>query len=98
MNWEALGAISELVGALAVIATLLYIALQIRQNTKAIRGATLNAITEHKQFELRWSSDIATAWRKSLSEPENLTEEENWQMSEWMASSFVARQKRVLSI
>jgi len=92
VNWEAVGAIGEVLGALAVIATLLYLALQIRQNTKAIRGATLNAITEHKQFELRWSSDIATAWRKSLSEPENLTEDESWQMAEWMTSSFVARQ------
>ena len=92
MNWEAVGAIGEVVGAIAVIATLLYLALQIRQNTKAMRGATLNAITEHKQFELRWSSDIATAWRKSLTEPKSLTQDESWQIAEWMCSSFVARQ------
>jgi hypothetical protein len=33
MNWEALGAIGEIVGAVAVIATLGYLAVQIRQNT-----------------------------------------------------------------
>ena len=92
MNWEAIGAIGEVAGALGVIATLLYLAFQIQQNTRSIRGATLNAITAHKQFELRWSSDIAAAWRKSLAEPENLTEDESWQIAEWMASSFVARQ------
>lgn len=92
MNWEAIGAIGEVVGALAVIATLLYLAIQIRQNTKAIRSTTLTAITEHKHFELRWSSDIATAWRKSLTDPGSLTPDESWQVAEWMASSFVARQ------
>jgi hypothetical protein len=92
MNWEAIGAIGEVVGAFAVIATLLYLAVQIRQNTKAIRSTTLTAITEHKHFELRWSSDIAPAWRKALTDPSSLTPDESWQVAEWMASSFVARQ------
>ena len=34
MNWEALGAIGEIVGAIGVIATLAYLAIQIRQNTR----------------------------------------------------------------
>jgi hypothetical protein len=92
MNWDAVGAIGEVIGAIAVIATLLYLAIQIRQNTKAIRSTTLTAITEHKHFELRWSSDIATAWRKSLTDPSSLTPDESWQMAEWMTSSIVARQ------
>ena len=33
MNWEAVGAISEVVGAIGVIATLAYLAVQIRQNS-----------------------------------------------------------------
>ncbi|MGR8949254.1 MAG: hypothetical protein ACU84Q_14490 [Gammaproteobacteria bacterium] len=40
MNWDAMGAIGEVVGAIAVVATLIYLALQIRQNTKATRTAT----------------------------------------------------------
>ncbi len=92
MNWEAIGAVGEVAGAIGVIATLLYLAAQIRQNTRAMRGATQDAITERKQYELRWSSDIAVAWRKSVVEPENLTEEENWQMTEWLTSAFIARQ------
>ena len=35
MNWDALGAIGEIVGAVAVVATLLYLALQIKQNTRS---------------------------------------------------------------
>ena len=35
MNWDALGAIAELLGAIAVLATLLYLARQIRESSKA---------------------------------------------------------------
>jgi hypothetical protein len=31
MNWDALGAIAEVMGALAVLATLIYLSVQIRQ-------------------------------------------------------------------
>ncbi len=36
MNWEAIGAIGELLGAAGVIATLGYLAFQIRQNTRQL--------------------------------------------------------------
>ena len=36
INWEAIGAIGELLGAAAVIATLGYLAFQIRQNNKLL--------------------------------------------------------------
>ena len=36
MNWEAIGAIGEIVGAVAVLLTIFYLALQIRQNTRQI--------------------------------------------------------------
>ena len=92
MNWEAIGAIGEVAGAIGVIATLIYLAVQIRQNTMSIIGATLDAISERKKYELRWSSDIATAFRKSLMDPDTLTENESWQVTEWMTACFVARQ------
>jgi len=39
MNWEAVGAIGEILGALGVIASLLYLATQIRHATRASRAA-----------------------------------------------------------
>ncbi len=39
MNWEAIGAISEAVGAVAIVATLVYLAIQIRQNTAIVKGS-----------------------------------------------------------
>jgi len=49
MNWEAIGAIGEIVGAMAVVASLVYLATQIRQSTKVARSATRNAIAESAQ-------------------------------------------------
>ena len=40
MNWEAIGAVGEVLGAIAVIATLAYLAVQIRQNTLQLHQST----------------------------------------------------------
>ena len=36
MNWDALGAIAELLGAIAVFLTLAYLTVQVKQNSKAL--------------------------------------------------------------
>ena len=38
MNWDAIGAIGEIVGAIAVVATLFYLARQIQQSTRMSRA------------------------------------------------------------
>jgi hypothetical protein len=43
MNWEAIGAIGEIVGAAGVVLTLVYLANQIRQNTIRLEQNTLTA-------------------------------------------------------
>lgn len=92
MNWEAVAAIGELVGGCGVIITLVYLAIQIRQNTRAVRGATLNAVTQHMQYENRWSAEIGSSFRKALHAPDEMTEDDAWQMGEWLTAAFVARQ------
>ena len=44
MNWEAIGAMSEAVGVLGVIISLIYLASQIRQNRKAVHAATAHSL------------------------------------------------------
>ncbi|MEZ5491521.1 MAG: hypothetical protein R3F50_14560 [Gammaproteobacteria bacterium] len=39
MNWEALGAIAEIVGVIGVLISLFYLALQIRQNTHQLSAS-----------------------------------------------------------
>jgi hypothetical protein len=45
MNWEAISAIGQIVGAVLVGITLIYLALQLRQNTASLRSSTFQAIS-----------------------------------------------------
>jgi hypothetical protein len=46
INWEALGAIANLLAAIGVIATLIYLSIQIRQNTKAVRSSSIQNLVQ----------------------------------------------------
>jgi hypothetical protein len=46
MNWGAVDAISGAIGTLVVVISLIYVGVQIKQNTKVARSATRQAITE----------------------------------------------------
>jgi len=45
MNWEAVGAISQIVGTVLVGITLIYLAVQLRKNTSALKSSTFLAIS-----------------------------------------------------
>ena len=46
MNWEAIGAIGEILSAFAVLITLGYLAIQIRQNTQTIKTSALQSVQD----------------------------------------------------
>ena len=60
MNWEAIGAVGEVGGAIGVIVTLIYLATQIRQNTRTIR------LTAYDSFQ----RSVSEAQRSIASDPE----------------------------
>ena len=77
MNLNDLANIGQVIGALAVVVSLFYVAHQIRQNTNAVRSATAQAVHEHfaKWYQLvaadaELSKIVATGLRDhgSLSE------------------------------
>ena len=79
MNWDAVGALSELVGAVAVVATLIYLSKQIRQNTLTNQNAALQTISsQYADWLARIidSDDVARIYRIGLSEAEKLNDEE----------------------
>ena len=49
MNWEAVGAIGNVVGAIGVTVTLIYLIIQIKQNNRLLRLNTANVVTEELQ-------------------------------------------------
>ena len=44
MNWQVLAAVAEIVGSVAIVFSLVYLAIQIRQGTKATRAATYQSV------------------------------------------------------
>jgi uncharacterized membrane protein YjdF len=79
MNWDALGAIAELLGAITVIATLIYLAIQIRQNTQSNQNIAIQTISTHNASWLSLiAQDESTAslYRKGLLGLDQLTDDE----------------------
>ena len=52
MNWDAIGAVAEVIGAAAVLGSLLYLAYQIRQGTEVARSVARQGIAETAIAEL----------------------------------------------
>jgi len=77
MNWEAIGAIAELLGAVGVIATLAYVAQQIRQNTSTVRSSAAASLAQTNnsfQLMLAQDTDLNRLWWAGLADPNALSE------------------------
>ena len=75
MNWEMIGAIAESVGALGVIASLVYLAIQIRDGTRATRRTNAHDVNE--SFRAWWaqlseSEETASIRQRGLTDPRDL--------------------------
>ena len=46
MEWEAIGAVAEIMGAIAVLITVGYLAVQIGQNTRALKTTALSSLRD----------------------------------------------------
>ena len=65
MSWEIVSTIAELIGALGVIASLIYLASQIRQSTKVARAETtkdLYLASRAAIMELAANDELAKIW------------------------------------
>jgi hypothetical protein len=77
MNWEAVGATGEIFGALVVFLTLVYLALQIRQNTHATRAASHHAVTDalnQLNLSLAENEEVASIWVNGMKDRSSLTD------------------------
>ena len=77
MNWDALAAVAESVGAVGVIVTLLYLSLQVRGNTRALRVGTYDSfVAQFRDWNASFRSDpeLATQFTQQLEDIESLDE------------------------
>lgn len=76
MNWDAIGAIGGMLGAIGVILTLIYLAIQLRQNTKAYQMAAIqDAMENSSRFSelLATHDELRRTFWIGLSNPEQLS-------------------------
>jgi len=93
MDWDAIGAIGELLGAAGVIATLGYLAIQVRQNTRAQSANTEQAKSpSFSGFHsyVAQSETPAHIWDKGFEDEAALTPDEKRRFIWLMADYFLA--------
>jgi len=79
MNWEAISAIADLIGGVGVVVSLVYLAIQIRQNTRAMKAQSAReAVAAMRDFNKSMVEDteIARIFRLGAENLADLTEEE----------------------
>jgi hypothetical protein len=93
VNWDAIGASAELLGAIATVSTLAYLALQIRQNTKMGKVATATARAEQRVQQsafISQSSEINRLFWAGLDDPESLSGDEYRHFESVFSTYFLA--------
>ena len=91
MNWEALGAIANLLAAVGVIATLIYLSIQIRQNTKAVRSSSIQNLVQSFSTTAQAAVEnehIIPLLLKSNAGVDGLTEVERARLHFWFIMTF----------
>jgi hypothetical protein len=89
ISWDAVGAIAELVGATAVVVTLIYLSFQLKQNTKSVNSNNSNTLMQgFNQVNTAVFSNPAVAQilYSGLDAPEQLSSVEQHQFAHVMAS------------
>ena len=79
MNWEAISAISQLVGSIAVVVSVLYLAVQLRSSTRVAKVAAMDAAAAALRDvtkPLMENAELSRLWRAGLENLETLSAED----------------------
>lgn len=88
MSIQDLGAIGEIIGAAAVVASLLYLAVQIRQGSRIAKASTTQALLGYSaQMNTAAAGNVAPVMAKVLS-GEELAPDERYQYFAYMLATF----------
>jgi hypothetical protein len=87
---QDLGSVGEFIGAIAVIFSLLYLAVQIRQNTRSLRAGAFQQYRQQSAeiSRLLAEPDMASVYLRGLHSPDQLTEEDRVRFAALMVFAF----------
>ena len=83
MDLEQLYYLGELVGVVAIIGSLLFVGVQMRQSTLATRAASHHAITDtmvQANLAVAQNSELAGIWSSGMKDRGSLNEQQRWQL------------------
>jgi hypothetical protein len=99
MNWDAIGAIGEVVGAVAVVASLVYLARQIRQNSSLVEQSALATRAEAAAVSAGHGADsfrriagdaeLSRIWQLGTARPDQLGEDELHRLDLLILAQFI---------
>jgi hypothetical protein len=81
MDLGEIAQISQTLGSAAVVASLIFVGVQIRQNTKTTRAVSHHAVSEAlNRVNLLWArdSEVTRIWLSGMSDRRALTSEDRW--------------------
>jgi hypothetical protein len=81
MNWEAIAAIAELLGALGVIASLVYLAGQVRSSANQARQTAIQSVVNQMNkvwLDVAADKGQADVWVRGSKGLSNLDDEKAW--------------------
>ena len=79
MNWEAISAVSQLVGSVAVVISVLYLAVQLRSSTRVARVAAQDAAAAALRDVTKpfmENAELGRVWRAGLENLDSLSAED----------------------
>jgi len=82
MNWEAIGAAGELIGAFAVVISLIFVGAQIRHSAGAVRSAAANDASMAMQnwyLNIGSNRQASDMWFNAMTSPEPLSRNDEFQ-------------------
>jgi len=94
MSLEQYSDLSQIIGAVAVVASLIFVGVQLRQNTKAVRAPTSQAHAVGYQQIIAGisnSGEFASIWRRGLADFQALDDDEHWHTIEQQVTDLVTQ-------
>ncbi len=79
MNWDAVGALAEVAGAIGVLLTLVYLAVQIRHNSASVDASTEDGVTSgfnDINNVIAADAELVRIFTTGLEDPDSLSDQE----------------------
>jgi hypothetical protein len=95
MSLEDIYYVSQIVAAVPIVASLIFVGLQTRQNTRAVRAAASQAYAANRaqlNSNIVTVGEFAQIWRKGVAAPDSLSDDEHVRFLVHMTTLFLTHE------